>query len=144
MPDRNPVVISQHILIIIINALLWVKPKKCIMREATIKRIDILQAAIFSAAMTFFISLIFVVPMFWFMSSMAPMMSGETAMGFKMFSGGMLFILPFIYGFFGFIYGALSALIFNLVARVVGGIKIKFETADRHDRSMEGLQDLGA
>ena len=36
--------------------------------------------------------------------------------------------LPIVYGIFGFIFGAIGALVYNLFAGMVGGIEIEFES----------------
>jgi hypothetical protein len=44
---------------------------------------------------------------------------------------GMLFfaaIAPFLYGALGFVMGAISALLYNWIASIVGGIKMELET----------------
>lgn len=110
------------------------------MREATLKRINVLQAAIFGGATYFLMTLIFILPFFAFMSSVAGSMpSGSDANIFKMFSGAMMFMLPFIYGFIGFVSTAILTFCFNLVARVVGGIKIKFEAESVSDPTFDSL-----
>lgn len=40
---------------------------------------------------------------------------------------GMGLLMPVMYGLFGFIFGALSAALYNLVARWVGGIQVEVE-----------------
>ena len=54
---------------------------------------------------------------------------GGSAAGFAaMFIGaGAVFVLPIFYGVLGALMGMLSALIYNVAARVVGGIEITFE-----------------
>lgn len=48
------------------------------------------------------------------------------ALGVGMFIAGIIFV-PIIYGVMGFIIGALGALLYNLVAKWVGGIEIELE-----------------
>ena len=45
-------------------------------------------------------------------------------------AGGMLLmgiLMPVIYGIFGFVFGALSALLYNVIARWIGGIEVEVE-----------------
>jgi len=37
------------------------------------------------------------------------------------------FALPFIYGLMGFVFGAIAALIYNVIARFVGGLEFEVE-----------------
>jgi hypothetical protein len=55
---------------------------------------------------------------------------GAAAGGIGLGMVGGLFVFVFavvFYAFFGFIGGAISALIYNLVARAIGGLEIEFE-----------------
>ena len=53
--------------------------------------------------------------------------------------GGLFFavlyvvILPILYGVFGFLLGLISALLYNLVARLIGGVEIELEQRPRPD-----------
>ena len=45
-----------------------------------------------------------------------------------MFIGvGAIIFLPILYGILGFIMGAVAALLYNLFARIVGGVEFEFE-----------------
>jgi hypothetical protein len=44
--------------------------------------------------------------------------------GAAMFGGLMIVVLPIMYGIFGFIGGAISAVLYNLVADRFGGLEI--------------------
>ena len=51
------------------------------------------------------------------------------AEAFKAFGGSgiaMVFILPIIYGLMGFIGGSIMVLLYNLVAKINGGLKLTF------------------
>jgi len=48
------------------------------------------------------------------------------AVGVGMFIAGIVFV-PIIYGVIGFIIGVIGALLYNLVAKWVGGIEIELE-----------------
>ena len=47
---------------------------------------------------------------------------------FAMFTGTMLFILPFVYGVIGFIVTAVGCVIYNIIANWVGGIEVEVES----------------
>ena len=55
--------------------------------------------------------------------------SGEDAVFGMLFGVGAIVILPIFYGVFGFLGGLLTALLFNLVAGVAGGLEIEVEGA---------------
>lgn len=42
-----------------------------------------------------------------------------------LFGAGAVIVIPLLYGFFGFIGGIITALIYNLVAMVFGGVEIE-------------------
>ena len=44
----------------------------------------------------------------------------------------LAFFMPFIYGFIGFLIGGLGGLLYNLLARLLGGIPLMFETEPNH------------
>lgn len=60
-------------------------------------------------------------------------MGGAMLPGMGVFAGmGLFFVvmLPVIYGVFGFVAGALLALVYNLICRWVGGLELDFERMD--------------
>lgn len=48
-----------------------------------------------------------------------------------LFGVGSVVFLPIFYGVLGFVFGLLTALLYNLVARFVGGIEVEIEQRDR-------------
>lgn len=44
-----------------------------------------------------------------------------------LFGVGSVIFLPIFYGVLGFVFGLLTALLYNLVARFVGGIEVEVE-----------------
>jgi hypothetical protein len=48
-----------------------------------------------------------------------------------LFGFGLAILLPFLYGLMGFIMGAISALLYNLLARWVGGFELELEVRPR-------------
>lgn len=78
-----------------------------------ISRITPIQTAKVMALLYFAISL----PMIALMSLFYSFMPGPRA------PIGMMFILPFLYAIFGFIFTVFGAWIYNLIARWVGGIE---------------------
>jgi uncharacterized membrane protein len=92
-----------------------------------VKRFGIYQTSKVASIITFFVTLIFMVP-FALMTSCIRNVTGEGMPGFP-FGGGVFFIImPFIYAIVGFIMTALSCWIYNLVAARTGGIELEFET----------------
>lgn len=53
--------------------------------------------------------------------------SGEDAVFSLLFGAGAVIILPIFYGVLGFLGGLLTALLFNLVARIAGGLIMEVE-----------------
>jgi hypothetical protein len=107
------------------------------MAEMTIRRLGVFSVAKIEALLLFVIGLIIgVLYGLAFMifgaaiSSMAP--GSDQAMGgVGSVIGGVviMIIVPIFYGILGFIGGAIGALVYNLAAGVVGGIKIELEGA---------------
>jgi hypothetical protein len=94
-----------------------------------LKRIGILKAGVVLAVLYALFSLI-LVPFLMIggtIAARAAAQSGgaEAPFGF-LFGLGALF-LPFLYGFFGFVIGIISAALYNLVAKMTGGIELTLE-----------------
>lgn len=91
-----------------------------------IRRVGVISVANVTAAVAFVITLFFVVL---FALVALPMRGNLSQLGFPSMGGGMvvLLIAPFVYAAFGWISGAISALVYNLVAGFTGGIQIELE-----------------
>ena len=55
--------------------------------------------------------------------------AGEDAVLGLVFGVGAVIILPLVYGFFGFIGGLLTALLFNLVTGIAGGLEMEVDAS---------------
>jgi hypothetical protein len=91
-----------------------------------IKRISPLQLGKMLGVLYGIMGLIFV-PFFLIMSAVATQMPAEQRAGMMAFGAGFAIFMPIIYGVMGFIFGALGALIYNLVAKWIGGIEVEVE-----------------
>lgn len=61
-------------------------------------------------------------------SAIGMMNSDSSALFGGLFVGvGSIIFLPLLYGIIGFIFGLISALLYNVVARFVGGIEIEVD-----------------
>ena len=69
--------------------------------------------------------------LFMALGSFAARHSGNSAPLPFMFGMGIGFMifLPVVYAFFGFIFGALGAWVYNLLAKWIGGFELEFEPA---------------
>ena len=96
-----------------------------------LKRIAPVQAGKMIGALYALMSLLFVPFFLFFMTvgSLAARQSGNTAAAPLMFGMGIGFVVfvPVIYGVLGFVFGALGALIYNLLAKPLGGFALEFE-----------------
>jgi len=94
-----------------------------------VKKLDVMSVAVVTCIIYAIIGLIFAILGGLFMGMISAVLpyggSSRVGLGFGM---AMVILYPLIFGFCGFIGGALSAFIYNLVAKWVGGIK--FELAD--------------
>jgi hypothetical protein len=106
------------------------------MAEMTIKRFNILSVAKLQGLLTFVIGLIIgviyglIVMLFGAaMAAMVPKDEGQMLGGIGSVVVGLIImvVFPIMYGLMGFIGGAIGALIYNLAARFVGGVKFEFE-----------------
>ena len=96
-------------------------------------RISPLQLGIVHAVFYGLISLVVFTPIFLLMSIIAPHLpANQQQPAPQLFFGmgiAMAFIMPFAYAILGFIFGVIAALIYNLVARMTGGIEFTVEDA---------------
>jgi hypothetical protein len=91
-----------------------------------IKRIAPLQLGKMLAILYGIMGLIFI-PFFLLMTVVASQMPAEQRFGLMTLGAGFAFFMPVIYAAMGFVFGALGALIYNLVARWIGGIEVEVE-----------------
>ena len=108
------------------------------MTEMTIRRLGVLSVAKIQGLLMFVIGLIIgVLYGLAFMvfgaaiAAMAPGNEGQALGGVGSVVGGLviMIVFPILYGFMGFIGGAIGALVYNFAAGVVGGIKLELEDA---------------
>ena len=106
------------------------------MAEMKIRRFGVLSVAKIYGLLTFIFGLIFGVLYGLFfmifgaaMTAAAPTTEAATAGGISTVVIGLAIMigLPVTYGLMGFIMGAISALVYNSLAGVVGGIKFELE-----------------
>ena len=83
-----------------------------------IRRFDPFQIAKVMGVIYALMGLLFV-PFFYFAAS--------ASQGSMPFGTGVVIALPFLYGIFGFIFTAIAAAVYNLVAGWVGGIEVELE-----------------
>jgi len=91
-----------------------------------IKRIAPLQLGKMLAILYGIMGLIFI-PFFLVMSAFASQMPSPQRVGFLALGAGFALFVPVIYAAMGFVFGALGALIYNVVAKWVGGIEVEVE-----------------
>jgi len=104
--------------------------------QVKLRRIAPLQAGKMLGVFYAAFSLLFVPFMLFFvmLGSVAAKAQGQAALpGMGIFLGfgaiGLLFV-PVIYGAMGFVFGALAALLYNLLAGWLGGLDLTFETKE--------------
>ena len=106
------------------------------MAEMTIRRFGVMSVAKMYGMLTFIFGLIFGVIYGLFimifgaaMTAAAPSGDAATAGGIGTIALGLGIMIgvPVFYGLMGFIMGAIGALIYNILAGIVGGIKFELE-----------------
>lgn len=91
-----------------------------------IKRIAPLQLGKMLAILYGIMGLLFI-PVFLFMSVISSQLPAEQRAGMMVFGVGFALATPIMYAAMGFVFGALGALIYNVVAQWVGGIEVEVE-----------------
>jgi hypothetical protein len=91
-----------------------------------IKRIAPLQLGKMLAILYGLLGLLFI-PFFLIMSAAASQIPAEQRAGMMAFGAGFAIAMPFLYAALGFIAGIIGALLYNLVAKWVGGIEVEVE-----------------
>jgi hypothetical protein len=106
------------------------------MAEMTIKRFGVISVAKIYGLLTFIVGLIIGVIYGLFFIIFGAAMSAFAPGGRDAAAGGigsvvvgivMMIAIPILYGLLGFISGAIGALIYNITAGVIGGIKFELE-----------------
>lgn len=112
-----------------------------------IKSFGVLQTAKFAAAMYFIFTAVVMLPigfLFLMLGSMLGMKQGPFGALGPLVGGALLVILPLVYAAAGFIFVALTCLIYNVVAKYVGGIEIELEQLDSYSDYGEEDERLSA
>jgi hypothetical protein len=97
-------------------------------KMVTIKRIGILSSGLMTGAMYVFIALVLATVML-VMTILGIEIKGDAdalvlGVGFSIF---LLVFLPIIYGILGFIFGVIMAAVYNVAARMTGGIQLNLD-----------------
>jgi hypothetical protein len=92
----------------------------------TVKRIAPLQLGKMLAVLYGIMGLLFM-PLFLIMSAFSSHMPAGQRGGMMPFGAGFAIAMPIMYAAMGFVFGALGALIYNVVAKWVGGIEVEVE-----------------
>ena len=94
------------------------------MKPVRIKKIEVTSLAVIMAVMYGAIGFLLGLFMMMFGGALSAVMEESGSPGMGAFGAMGMFIFPFIYGFIGFIVGALMAILFNLCAKFMGGLTI--------------------
>lgn len=94
-----------------------------------IRRIGVLKAAIIGGIAYAIMSLVFV-PVFLLMIFVSGPMMNDMGGPERMIGPAFMLLAPLIYGVLGFIGTAIAALVYNLIAMMVGGLEIELERLD--------------
>ena len=91
-----------------------------------IKRFSPLQLGKMLAVLYGIMGLIFI-PFFLLISLVGGGLPAEQRVGMMAMGAGFALFMPIIYAAMGFVFGALGALIYNVVAKWIGGIEVEVE-----------------
>jgi hypothetical protein len=67
------------------------------------------------------------IPFFLAMSAVATHVPQQQRVGLLAFGAGFAIFAPFIYGAMGFILGVITAWVYNLTAKWIGGVEVEVE-----------------
>jgi hypothetical protein len=88
-----------------------------------VRRIGVMPFATTMAALYLLLGVIILIPIMLFGGALSKMTGGMSGSGG--FSMGVMIAMPIIYGICGFILGAITAALYNVVAGWTGGIEIE-------------------
>src|SRR5688572_15217547 len=91
-----------------------------------IKRIAPLQLGKMAAVLYGIMGLLFL-PFFLIMSAVSSQLPAEQPVGLMALGIGFAVAAPFLYAAMGFVFGALGAVLYNVVAKWIGGIEVEVE-----------------
>ena len=91
-----------------------------------LKRIAPLQLGKILALLYGIMGLLFV-PFLLFAAVFAPPVPAQQKAGLMVFSTGFAIMAPLLYAAMGFVFGAIGAVVYNLIAKWVGGIEVEVE-----------------
>jgi hypothetical protein len=97
-----------------------------LLRKRRIKRFNPLQLGKMFAALYGILGLLFA-PFFLIMATLTSRLPRSQHVGIMAFGTGFALCAPFLYAAMGFVFGALGALIYNLMAKWLGGIEVEVE-----------------
>lgn len=90
-----------------------------------VKKFGVLQTAKVAAIIYALVSLVIIMPF----AMIGTMLSEEFFPEFADLGVAAIIMIPVMYGIIGFIFTAISCLVYNLIASFTGGIEIEMETA---------------
>lgn len=91
-----------------------------------IKRFAPLQLGKMLAVLYGLMGLLFL-PFFLIMSAVSTQLPAEQRVGMMAFGLGFALFMPLMYAAMGFVFGVIGALIYNVVAKWIGGIEVEVE-----------------
>lgn len=103
-----------------------INPPPSLTNKRRIKRIAPVQLGKMLAVLYGVMGLVFI-PFLLFMSIAASQLPESQRVGMMAFGAGFALLVPLIYAALGFIFGALGALVYNVVAKWIGGIEVEVE-----------------
>ena len=102
------------------------------MKRTVIRKVEVTSVAVFMAIIYAVIG--FIVGLFFFLFGgiFAAAMEEAGGVGMGALGAAGMIIFPFFYAFIGFIMGAVIAIIFNVFAKMIGGLAIWLDMDEEH------------
>jgi hypothetical protein len=94
------------------------------MQEVSIKKVSILSSSIYSLAVWLIVGFILGLVLMTVAFFIPPTIGGFNISSYLSWGNYSVIILPVLFGVFGFIFGVIRIVLYNLLAKLTGGIKI--------------------
>ncbi|MCW2926774.1 MAG: hypothetical protein JWM86_742 [Thermoleophilia bacterium] len=98
--------------------------------EFRLDRFSVLKLGLFAGVAYALMSLVILVPMLLIVAAAGDSIDNSETGSFFIGGGAAIIIMPILYGIMGFIGGVISALVYNVIAKLMGGVQFTMTQVD--------------